>query len=185
MSAILTTVHGSHLYGLANQGSDQDTYTVTTGTNKEYARQTKTGDDDALQLHLHRFLDQVRDGVPQALEALWSPVAKIHPDWEPMLRALRPGIHEARARYRRTILNFAFKHGGRTGAAREHADRAKLRRHAVRLTINLAQLTETGSIQPRLNSDQIRLVRHVAALPGDDYADTLIAMLESAEGWPA
>lgn len=148
--ALLTTVHGSHLYGLDHQGSDLDTYSVILGRHPNFARQVKRGDDDQMTLSLNRFAQMVESGVPQALEALWSPSAMIDPDYRPYLSALRPGFHETRMRYRRTILNFAFGQGGRTGSAAERVNPQKLRRHALRLALNLADYSRFGRFNPSL-----------------------------------
>lgn len=86
---VLSTVHGSHLYGLAHANSDLDTYEVVVGGDKNFARQSNR-ETDALRLHLSRFQRSVRDGVPQALEALFSPVAEYDGDYAPFLRGATP-----------------------------------------------------------------------------------------------
>lgn len=178
---ILQTVHGSHLYGLAHPGSDLDTYRVVLGGNKKYARQTKRGDDDCMVISLDRFLAQVAVGVPQALEALFSPFAQINMDWAPFLLGLRPGLIKTQMRYRRTIINFGFHRGGRTGSAAERIDERKLRRHAVRLTLNLGTFLERGVFNPALSTDQRDVVVEMADAP--DFETELTSALESAL-WP-
>lgn len=176
MTTILETVHGSHLYGLDDADSDRDTYCVVLNENKRYARQTKHGEDDRMVISFERFVEQVASGVPQALEALYSPVARIDQRWAPFLSGLRPGLTQARMRYRRTIINFGFHRGGRTGTAAITADQRKLRRHAVRLTANLESLLTQDSFNPRLTPEErIR----VKSLPEEtDYEDQLQTALE-------
>jgi hypothetical protein len=178
MTTVLKTIHGSHLYGLDHPDSDCDTYCVVLNGNKHYARQTKHGEDDRMVISFERFIEQVASGVPQALEALYSPVARIDPRWAPFLSGLRPGLIEAQMRYRRTIINFGFHRGGRTGTAAITADQRKLRRHAVRLTANLENLLTQGSFNPRLTPKERA---HVKSLPEEtDYEDRLQAALEQA-----
>lgn len=181
---ILDTVHGSHLYGLAHPGSDCDTYKVVVGDDKSYARQRSCAGDDRLGIHLSRFLQQVDKGVPQALEALFSPVAELDPDWAPFLRSLRPGIISARMTYRRTITNFAYLDGGRTGAAKLRAqttERAKLRRHALRLSLNLAELVATSSFDPRLSRAEAEWVIATAEADEQTFTETLGTLLGEAQ----
>lgn len=181
MQTILSTVHGSHLYGLARPDSDHDSYRVVIGENKTYARQRLQGDDDRLGIHLSRFLESVDKGVPQALEALFSPVAELDPEWAPFLRGLRPGIINARTTYRRTILNFGLGNGGRTGAAAQRTDPVKLRRHALRLCLNLDELVSTGRFNPRLTPGQARAVKAGAQLERTDFEDLLVRALGQAQ----
>lgn len=162
MTVVLQTIHGSHLYGLAHEQSDVDTYQVTTDVDSRFAHQNKEGDNDTLTISLGRFTEQVAQGVPQALEALWSPHATIAPEWAPFIRALNPSITETTMRYRHTIRNFAFNNGGRTGAARTRVDAVKLKRHALRLTLNLKDLNTTGRFNPHLTSTQTEWVKTMA-----------------------
>lgn len=181
MQTILDTVHGSHLYGLARPDSDYDTYRVVIGDDKIYARQRLRDGDDRLGLHLSRFQEQVEAGVPQALEALFSPVAELDPDWAPFLRGLRPGIINARMTYRRTVINFGLGNGGRAGAAAQRTDPVKLRRHALRLCLNLDELVSTGRFNPRLTPGQSRAVKAHAQLGEADFGELLVRALADAQ----
>lgn len=178
MQTILDTIHGSHLYGLARPESDIDTYRVILSGDDRYARQTKVGDDDRMVLSLDHFTEQVANGVPQALEALWSPEATIAPMWRPFLSRLRPSIIQTQMRYRRTILSFGFERGGRTGAARQRVDARKMRRHALRLTLNLAEFSRRGAFDPRLTADLAQWVTSAADSP--EFDSILRRELDSA-----
>lgn len=183
-TTILKTIHGSHLYGLARENSDLDTYEVFIGGDKRRAEQRLDGQDDIVRIHLDRFLDQVNKGVPQALETLFSPQADKHPEWAPYLNSLRPSLDQARATYRRTIYNFAFRHGGRTGAALDRAkatERLKIRRHALRLAVNLHELMVAGRFNPSFSSDQANWLTDVAG--GDDktYEHVVTLLLDKAQ----
>lgn len=181
MQTILDTVHGSHLYGLVRPDSDYDTYRVVIGDDKTYARQRLRDGDDRLGIHLSRFLQQVEAGVPQALEALFSPVAELDPAWAPFLRGLRPGIIKARMTYRRTVSNFGLGNGGRAGAAAQRTDPVKLRRHALRLCLNLDELVSTGRFNPRLTPGQARAVKAHVQLGEADFERLLTHALADAQ----
>lgn len=180
MKIILDTVHGSNLYGLARPDSDYDTYRVVIGGDKGYARQRLREGDDRLGIHLSRFQEQVDTGVPQALEALFSPVADLDQDWVPFLRGMRPSIISARMTYRRTIINFGLGNGGRTGAAAQRTDVVKLRRHALRLCLNLDELVRTGRFDPRLTPTDAALVDANARLDKADFEALLVRALGEA-----
>lgn len=165
---ILRTVHGSHLYGLAHEDSDYDTYEVVLGCGKRFAW-NRNEDTDTTHIHLSRFQQAVTEGAPQALEALYSPLAEAHPHWEAFFAGMRPGIDNARATYRRAILSFGLHNGGRTGAAAERTDPLKLRRHALRLTYNLDELVRTGRFNPQLTPGQVEAVRAIAAEDSQDF----------------
>ncbi|GAA4923859.1 hypothetical protein [Nesterenkonia rhizosphaerae] len=179
MESILRTVHASHLYGLAHERSDYDLYEVVIGGDKCFARQANR-EEDVVLIHLSRFQEAVESGVPQALEALFSPVADVDSAWAPFLRGIRPGVGKARATYRRTILNFGLGNGGRTGAAAKRVDPIKLRRHALRLAHNLDELVRTGRFNPHLSPADVLTIKANAKLPEAQYVRLLESHLESA-----
>lgn len=176
---ILSTVHGSHLYGLAHEHSDFDTYEVVLGCDKRFAW-NHNAETDATHIHLSRFHESVEDGAPQALEALFSPVAEVAPGWEAFFLGLRPGIDNARATYRRTIMNFGLSNGGRTGRAAERIDPVKMRRHALRLAINLNDLVRYGVFNPRLSDFDAWVITSNAVSPGGNFEEILIRALDAA-----
>lgn len=199
---ILHTIHGSHLYGLAHANSDTDSYSIfignpegspnengmDTAATKKFAKQTFDQDgNDILKMHLSRFLENAREGSPQALEALFSPYAEFDPRYEAFFQGLRPSMELARARYRRTIINFAFHHGGRsaTRAQREQKnekERYKLARHSLRLTLNLNDLMRYGYFNPSLSEEQAEYISELAQCHEyDGFAEALERMLEDAQ----
>lgn len=159
---LFSTPHGSHLYGLATPTSDNDTYTVVTrlphvahnGTRARYARQTIRGDEDAVVIDLSTFMLLCDKGVPQALEAMFSPVATV--DRIPELRAGYRAGNPAPLTYRRTIANFL------------QAEGFKRRRHAFRLALNCATMERYGRFCPVLSADQ---AEEITTLAGDPDAD--------------
>lgn len=176
---ILSTVHGSHLYGLAHEDSDYDTYEVMLGCDKRFAW-NRNEDTDTTHIHLSRFQQAVTEGAPQALEALYSPLAEVHPHWQAFFAGMRPGIDNARATYRRAILNFGLHNGGRTGAAAEPTDPFKLRRHALRLTYNLDELVRTGRFNPRLTPSDAVAIKANATMSDSHFERLLTSSLENA-----
>lgn len=157
---ILRTVHGSRLYGTAHQNSDYDWYTVNLEGRK--ARQSIVGDQDNVTLNYWEFLKQVRRGVPQACEALWSPYAEIHPDYLPFLRSIRLWGGDVTERHERTIRNFCYGD-------------FKRRRHAVRMSYNLHNLREQGWYYPSMTPGQVKIAEYVA---NHWHGDELAAILE-------
>ena len=75
---IFSTVHGSHLYGLAHEGSDRDVYYVYEGKGRNL-RHTMKGDDDSVRGTLDAFLERAYTGSHQSVEALFSQKK----DWAP------------------------------------------------------------------------------------------------------
>lgn len=137
---ILRTVHGSHLYGNNHSESDHDFFEVHLHGK---ANQKVTGDLDITKMPLDKFLSSVDKGVPQALEALYSPVAVLQSPYAPLLQSLRPSRYKALETYRRTIYNFYL------------AGDIKRRFHALRLCHNLHELWEFGKFNPRLSTETI------------------------------
>lgn len=198
---ILHTVHGSHLYGLAHAESDYDTYGVFIGNpegvsgrwemdtpiSKNFAEQTiDSAGNDIMLSHLSRFQEMVRNGAPQALEALFSTQKTVAPEYEAFFNGLRHSPDEARMRYRRTIINFAYDMGGRHGAARDRAStpegRFKLSRHALRLSLNLNDLMRHGHFDPTLTRYQAGYISSLAEDYGTDtFNRRLDTILEDAQ----
>jgi len=84
---LLHTIHGSRLSGLNRPDSDWDWYTVV---DKGRSRQVIDGNQDNLTLTLDDFLRMVADGEPQALTALWSPLAETDPRYAHVLDTICP-----------------------------------------------------------------------------------------------
>lgn len=146
MTPILTTVAGSHLYGLNHASSDYDTYEVVlTGC----TRQRVVGSFDLTTVTLRDYLKQVEKGVPQALEALFSPVKQVEPEWAAYFESLRPDYYSTLATYERTIRNFL--EGGTS----------KKWKHAVRMSFNLRDFRAEGVFNPRLDVGQKAVVQRV------------------------
>ena len=146
MTSVLSTVAGSHLYGLNHASSDYDTYEVVlTGCTK----QTVVGRFDLTTVTLRDYLKQVEKGVPQALEALFSPVKRVEPEWAAYFASLRPDYYSTLAIYQRTIRSFL------------EGETSKKWKHAVRMSFNLRDIRAEGLFDPRLDVGQRAVVQSV------------------------
>lgn len=156
-TVIYKTIHGSHLYGLAHATSDRDYYTVVLrhrrGARKKYAKQNITDGIDSMKVDFSTFRHFCDEGVPQALEALWSPRPEID-----LLTAFRWSYRldtaKATRTYRRTLRNFA------------EGD-FKKRRHAMRLWLNMLEFQSKGYFHPTLTPAQILTCNSYASM-GDE-----------------
>lgn len=146
-SVVLETIHGSHLYGLAHENSDRDVYRVQIGVKP---RQTIVGDNDTMLVSLTDFSAAVVKGVPQALEALFSPYKTVQGPYTAYVLGLQPGLAATRATYLRTIKSFWL------------FDDLKRKTHAVRLIFNLDEFVRTGRFNPNLTSNSVKVARQWA-----------------------
>lgn len=159
MEILFQTIHGSHLYGTARPGSDEDYYTVIANrprTRKRYAKQTIKGNRDETVIDFSTWRMYCDLGVPQALEAMFSPIPEVD-----HIADFRRSYHIDTAavvgRYRRTIKSFSL--GGTV----------KLRRHALRLAVNLRDAVELGRFNPVLDPQAVSIITEVSEWPDDDY----------------
>lgn len=152
---IFSTVHGSRLYGMAHSQSDHDVFTVTTA-NRTRARHTITenGRVDHVSVGLDTYLKRVFEGSHQAVEALFSP----YKEWggsdsahffRPYLEGLRITGSTVFEKYERTIKSFCY-------------GEFKQRRHAVRLSWNLAGLRSEGRFNPVMSPASVAIATWTA-----------------------
>lgn len=177
-TTLLTTVHGSRLYGLNHAASDEDTYTVFLGGSKKFAKQSLSGKDDEFRVNLHKFLQMCDAGVPQALEAMFSPFAEMHPSYRPFFQSYQMGAAPAQDRYFRTVYSFGTEKM-EDGTLRARDD-FKRKRHALRLTYNLSDGLRYGRFNPHLSDERIRNLNAAAEQEGPEYLNTLEDMLFAA-----
>ena len=158
MSLIFETIHGSHLYGLAHDGSDLDFYKVYDGQGGGL-RQSINGDIDVVRGNLQSFIDRAMDGSHQSAEALFSPVKiwgeGMEEKYGAYIEGIRIGGAVVTAKYERTIKKFCYGD-------------FKRRRHACRLRFNLGEIRDFGRFNPRLNGPQIAWINKTAELEGDE-----------------
>ncbi len=136
-------MHGSHLYGLAHSGSDDDFYAVVnTRRNRrsKWAKQSIVEGVDTTTVDLGTWVNMCQNGVPQALEAVFAGKEFVHYE-SSGIREFRASFvmgESARDRYTRTIKNFL------------EDDSVKKKRHAVRLALNLRDGLRYGRFNPTL-----------------------------------
>ena len=163
MTVLLRTIHGSHLYGLNHALSDEDFYEVLSDDEmlKLYGREAvqviKEG-TDITTVGFSEFVRQCNKGVPQALEALYSPVKQIN-NLQYFVDSYRYG-GEAVSTYIRTVRSFTLD--------KRESKQPKLRVHAVRLVLNLNMLLENGRFNPTMALDEIELLTAVKKMDLDE-----------------
>lgn len=159
MALIFKTVHGSHLYGLAHEGSDRDTFSVVTNDHDFGDRPTRQtvrgfGDrvEDDLTFTLGEFMRRADKGSHQSLEAMFSPVKEWATSPHPYQRYIEGWLitgGDVFHAYERTIRKFAFGD-------------FKRRRHGVRLSQNLKALRKLGRFNPRMHTQEITEANQLA-----------------------
>lgn len=160
---IFSTIHGSHLYGLANEGSDVDEFIVTNSIRPNAKHSVRADGVDQAVLGLDVFLRRIQEGSHQSVEALFSPYKDWNPEYqylEPMLESYRIGGAGVFAKYERTVKKFCYGD-------------FKRRRHAVRLALNLQSLRVFGRFNPVMDEFQIWTANQLATLEGDDLRKRL------------
>lgn len=159
---LLRTIHGSRLYGLNHAESDYDYYTVIAESGHATS-QLFSGDDDSITVPWNVFARQIVEGAPQALEALFSPLADPGP-----LDAYRSHFYPDTANvaqvYRRAMKSTALR-GDEKG-----------RRQALRHALNLAQMFDTGRFCPVLTPEQAAFVWKTAENDDEAYRNALEAL---------
>jgi len=150
-TVLFKTVHGSHLYGLAHEHSDNDTYTVldkVKTSRARYAKQHISDNDDSMVVDFGTWLGMCVNGVPQALEAMFSSMAL-----EDSIAEFRAGYRVstgALERYLRTITSFCMTQD------------PKRKRHGLRLALNAFDFQRTGRFVPTMTPNEADWATEVA-----------------------
>lgn len=153
MNTLLETPHGSRLYGLHHKKSDYDRFMVVEDNptkRARYAKQKVNGAHDLVVCDMTTFTQYAAKGVPQYLEAMWTPCPTI--DHITDLRmSFSPDYYQTQDTYQRTAHNFYIK-----GVESEDPGKArKFKRHSYRLVLNLKEFRMNGIFNPRLNDVKI------------------------------
>lgn len=205
----MSTIHGSHLYGLSRPGSDVDYYRVVVydvhlnSHQSMKTQQTIVDGDDRLIKTLSSFLDSAQNGVPQALETMFSPY--LRGPMEPYFRNYMLDTGKFANTYRRTIRNFArfgvdderatellrptpeelaSSSEAKASAKKKKPNRinvngmAKYRRHSVRLMLNYEQGLEYGVFSPVMEDWQKRMVFEWAEMPDEMFAEKIMERVQ-------
>ena len=174
-TVLFKTIHGSKLYGLNHADSDDDYYVVTPTryvSRKINAKQTIIGNDDVVAIDFKSFVTLAHNGVPQALETMFSRASKsdFFEDYRTNYFASDPAVIHT---YMRTIKSFSLsdKHG------------FKRRRHALRLSLNLEENLYTGRFNPTLSQANALKITRLAEKEGNDYIKELKAICPIGVDW--
>lgn len=165
---VFFTRHGSKLYGLNTDSSDEDWFVVTTSRAPRATQGViKRGGAPALDVVTvgwDAFLGLAHSGSHQSIEALFSTEKVfLRPEYEPHLADVRLTGSDITAKYRRTIRKFSFGD-------------FKRRRHAVRLSMNLAELSDRGRFDPHLTYREAALAGSLAEnLAGNALSGILLS----------
>lgn len=158
---LLTTIHGSRLYGTHHADSDLDQYVVTEFGPAKH----KVDGTDLTVIGFKDFQRKIHKGTHQALEAAFSRKAEVDPSIRSYLQGLRIYSPEIEATYTRTIKGICLSN-----------DDLKHRRHAVRIAYNLIDLRKYGRFNPTMTESQIRTATYLAEIHTNEQ---LWVMLES------
>jgi len=154
---LLKTQHGSHLYNLATEESDQDTYEIYTWNfkiwrPKKQAEQT-IDEEDKLRISLDRFTSSVYKGVPQSLETLFSPQSKwIY--WDVTWPQIQANLIRQLPKYKKQIVDTYLRKAEKL----MRKDDPKKNRHAFRLLLNLGDFLDYGKMYPSLDGFSIQIL---------------------------
>lgn len=173
-NVLFQTIHGSHLYGLNHAGSDEDYYTIVasdqrSSSNNQKTKQTIKDGIDSVQVSLNHFMLLAQNGSHQALEAMFS--QKITGD---PIESMRKNYYVGSnifVVYERTIRNFAL------------AEDFKRRRHALRLIVNLNEMTHTGRFNPTLTQEQAKTITEKTNGTFDEYFNYVNELSEIEIQW--
>jgi hypothetical protein len=152
-TVLFETVFGSKLYGLAHEGSDNDTYRVVSelgGRRKNKTKHVIAGNEDVFTIDLKSFMYEANVAHPQALEAMFSTVANEGP-FSAYRRGFRVSLSTMHESYRERVT--VESRGG-----------MKQRRHALRWALNFREAVNRGGIfNPTLSVEEAAWVKEMAS----------------------
>jgi hypothetical protein len=121
---------------------------------------------DVVTVDFASFASMAENGVPQALETMFSEktVSPFFEEYRNSWFASDPRVVD---RYIRTIKSFSLDDGPK---------QEKYQRHAIRLSLNLEQLVYTGRFNPTLNAADVRMVKKLGQKPKAEFMKELNAV---------
>lgn len=150
---IFETVFGSHLYGLAHENSDNDSYRVVShlgGRRKNKTKHIIAEKEDVFTIDLKSFLNEAHFGHPQALEAMFSTQASESP-YSAYFRNFRVSMPVMHASYEERIIV-------------ESRGSLKQRRHALRYALNFREAVKCGGFfNPTLSAEDAAWVMEMSS----------------------
>jgi len=160
MTLLFRSYAGSILHGLSTPSSDIDIFEIhsesfgSAHANKQEVQKIE-GELDVTKITLSRFMQRSMDGSHQCLDAMFSSIAEVDE-----ISALRKSFYAGSS----TVEVF-----GRSIRELAHQKPPKKRRHAVRVTLNLIQMMETGRYEPRLTEPEIAETDRISRLSTDQF----------------
>lgn len=175
-TVLFKTPTGSRLYNLANANSDDDYYVITpskyvSGQSRRSAiKQSLKGDLDTVFMDFRSFVKLCSEGAPTTLEVMFSQASKsdFFEDYRNNYYCSDPAVVH---KYMATIKRFSL----------ETSDKQfKMRRHALRLALNLEEILYTGRFNPTLSSSTATRITRIAEKPDLEYFKELkkISLIE-------
>lgn len=152
-SVIFETIFGSHLYGTNHADSDNDTYRVVSelgGRRKNKTKHIIAEKEDVFTIDLKSFLNEAHFAHPQALEAMFSPLAT-ESSFSAYRRGFRVSLSVMHESYSERVIV-------------ESRGSMKQRRHALRYALNFREAVKRGGIfNPVLSPAEAAWVKEMAS----------------------
>ncbi|QLF83396.1 nucleotidyltransferase [Rhodococcus phage NiceHouse] len=153
---LFRTIHGSRLYGLANENSDYDYWEVYSNKIPSPAKdiqQKIAGKSDVVKMNLSTFMLYANRSSHQVLDCMFSTKAEFD-----LLSAMRQNFYINTATfvplYERTIKAF----GMRDESDGDEKFVLKSKRHAMRMYYQLQQGLEHGRFDPTLTEERAQFL---------------------------
>lgn len=177
-TVLFKTIHGSKLYNLDDEHSDEDYFIITPtpmtrlGDKIKHlgAKQKIDGNLDTLTADFKTFVQLSEKGVPQSLETMFSQKSE-SPYFEGYRANYFASDPRVVTRYLSTIHAFALPSEKET-----ERRRMKYLRHALRLSTNLDELVHTGRFNPTLSDTDAARIKRYADYPQRRYLAELQSM---------
>lgn len=144
---LISSPHGSRLYGLHHENSDYDYWSVYSNQPKVKARrisQTLSGNEDNVEMDLSTFALYADRSSHQVLELMFSQMKTVN-HIQAYTDNFVVNLATMRDLYYRTVMNFYVKAWSSTGRLR-----TKTFRHCVRMALNLEEAQLTGRFNPTM-----------------------------------
>lgn len=161
-TVLLLTMTGSRLYGVHTPESDYDYWAVVL-ENVKTSQKVVEGEDVTL-ISLKNFMTMLDNGVPQAMEVLWSPVAEFNETYKPLLNSLSPHLWWARYRLLAPQSLEKMKKKGQPLTPKQWR---KGKMQKTRLALQWYNMAHNGWFNPQLSGEQLEIVLYAGTEEGN------------------
>lgn len=181
-TVLFKTPHGSKLYGLSHANSDDDFFIISptryvarkvgSQARRNQASQKFEGNNDIVAMDFKTFTNLADEGVPQALETMYSRAARsdYFEEFRQSYFCSSPAVVH---RYMKTIKSFSMT----------EKDPFKRHRHALRLALNLEEIVYTGRFNPTLTTENASRITRYAGYDREKYFTELEKMSPIEVDW--